>query len=263
MLCKEARATISAYIDDALSLPARVTLDEHLRACPVCRTEVAEIRQLRRRLSNLARPTVPADLAANITDALTIEAAALQQAPKPSLTIQLARWVEPRLMPYSIGSFASVILFVAMFVGLRPHFEALHEAATQSNAIFLVTTRPDINQPVTPQGYAAMRAPFAEQSPSLNPDGALAALTGSYADPGRRTRSQESDDMIVVADVFSNGAASLAEVVQAPRDRRMLDDFELALRQNAAFVPASLDRRPDTMRVVFALQKVDVWERNF
>jgi hypothetical protein len=69
--------------------------------------------------------------------------------------------------------------------------------------------------------------------------------------------------MIVVADVFSNGAASLADVVQAPRDRQMLADFEVALRQSAAFVPASLDRRPDTMRVVFTVQKVDVRERSF
>ena len=37
--------------------------------------------------------------------------------------------------------------------------------------------------------------------------------------------------MIVVADVFSNGSASLADVVQAPRDQRMLADFEVALRQ--------------------------------
>ena len=69
--------------------------------------------------------------------------------------------------------------------------------------------------------------------------------------------------MIVVANVFSNGAASLADVVQPPRDKRMLDEFESALRRDAAFVPASLDRRPDTMRVVFAVQKVDVDERNF
>ena len=69
--------------------------------------------------------------------------------------------------------------------------------------------------------------------------------------------------MIVVTDVFSNGSASLADVVQAPKDKRMLDDFESALRQNAAFVPASMDRRPDTMRVVFAVQKVDVNDRNF
>ena len=52
-------------------------------------------------------------------------------------------------------------------------------------------------------------------------------------------------------------------MVQPPRNKRMLDDFESALRQDAAFVPASLDGRPDTMRVVFAVQKVDVDDRNF
>ena len=69
--------------------------------------------------------------------------------------------------------------------------------------------------------------------------------------------------MIVVTDVFSDGSASLAEVVQPPRDKRMLDEFESALRQNAAFVRASLDGRPDTMRIVFSVQKVDVDEREF
>jgi hypothetical protein len=69
--------------------------------------------------------------------------------------------------------------------------------------------------------------------------------------------------MVVVTNVFSNGSASLAGVVQPPRDKQMLDDFETALRQSAAFVPASLDRRPDTMRVVFTVQKVGVDGRNF
>jgi len=67
----------------------------------------------------------------------------------------------------------------------------------------------------------------------------------------------------VVADVFSNGTAALADVVQAPRNPRMLADFELALRETTAFVPASLDRRPDTMRVVFTVQKVDVRGTDF
>jgi hypothetical protein len=168
-------------------------------------------------------------------------------------------------MPYTVGSFASVILFALMFAALRPHFVALREAAIQTGGVIDLQTPTigyDLNKPVTPEDFAASRAPFAEQSPSLNPGGALAALTRAYS----RTHTdsyQDSDDMIVVADVFSNGAASLADVVQAPRNKRMLDEFESALRQDAAFVPASLDRRPDTMRVVFAVQKVDVDDRNF
>jgi len=261
MLCEEARQSLSLYIDDCVSLPTRVAIDEHLDRCPVCRDEVVQLRSLTRNLSNLSRPIPPAHLASTITDALVIEAAAQRQAPNPSWTYRVAQFLEPRLMPYTVGSFASVIMFALMFAALRPHFVALREAALQHSTIIVLRTPPfvyDLNKPVTPEDFAASRAPFAEQSPSLNPGGALAALTRAYAHP-----HDDGDDMIVVADVFSNGAASLADVVQAPRDRKMLAEFESALRQDAAFVPASLDRRPDTMRVVFAVQKVDVDDRNF
>ena len=264
--CEETRQTLSLYIDDCLSLPARVAIEDHLDRCPVCRAEVAELRSLSRSLSLMTRPTAPAGLADAISDLLTIEAAARRQAPNPSIGHRVARFLEPRLMPYTVGSFASVIMFFLMFSALRPHFVALREAALQANGgvIILHTAERgyDLYKPVTPESFAASRAPFAEQSPSLNPGGALAALTRAYAHPHDSYYS-DADDMIVVADVFSNGAASLADVVQAPRDKRMLDEFESALRQDAAFVPASLDRRPDTMRVVFAVQKVDVDDRNF
>jgi hypothetical protein len=188
-----------------------------------------------------------------------IEAAAKRQAPNPSWSYRIARFLQPRLMPYTVGSFASVLMFALMFAALRPHFVALREAALQSQSVIVLQTPGfDLNKPVTPEDFAASRAPYAEQSPSLNPGGALAALTRSYARPHR-----EADDMVVVADVFSNGSASLADVVQAPRNRQMLDEFESALRQDAAFVRASLDNRPDTMRVVFVVQKVEVDDRNF
>ena len=264
MSCEETRQTLSSYVDDAVSLPTRVAIDEHLDRCPVCRAEVSELRLLTRNLSLMARPTPPLDLAGTISDLLTIEAAARRQTPNPSLGYRILRFLEPRLMPYTVGSFASVIMFFLMFSALRPHFVALREAAIQnSSVIVLQTGDPGYNlyKPVTPEDFAASRAPYAEQSPSLNPTGALAALTRAYAHSNARHYSDD-DDMIVVTNVFSNGAASLAEVVHPPRDKRMLDEFESALRQDAAFVPASYDRRPDTMRVVFAVQKVDVDDRN-
>lgn len=260
MVCEETQPLFSMYVDDILSLPVRAALDEHLRLCPVCRAHLAEMRSLRQGLNMLAPPIVPWDLAASITEALAIEAAARRSQPRLSIGVRVVRWLEPKLMPYTVGSLASIILFACMFTALRPHFVALHEAALQSRANSSVVYVLDINQPV--KDFAASRAPFAEQSPSLNPSGALAALTRSYTHPHAEA-FEDADDMIVVADVFSNGSASLAEVVQAPRDRRMLTDFESALRQDAAFVPASFDRRPDTMRVVFTVQKVDVRERSF
>jgi len=261
MLCEETKQSVSLYIDDCVSLPTRVAIEQHLDRCPVCRSEVAELRSLTRSLSLLPRPSAPADLAAAISDVLSIESAARCQEPVISVGQRIARFLEPRLMPYTVGSFASVILFFMMFTALRPHFVALREASNQNAGVLMVRPAYDLNKPVNAETFAASRAPWAEESPSLNPGGALAALTRAYVHPQNRLY-RDSDDMIVVADVFSNGAASLADVVQAPRDRRMLDEFETALRQDAAFVPSSLDKRPETMRVVLAVQKVDV-EDNF
>jgi anti-sigma factor RsiW len=263
MLCEETRQSLSLYVDDCVSLPARVAIDEHLDRCPVCRSETAELRSLRRRLSLMTPPVPPADLASTITDAIAIEAAAQRQQPVPSLVQRMFRFVEPWVMPYSAGSFASVIMFFLMFTALRPHFVALREAAAQQRNVITIQTIDgyDIYQPVTREALAAERAPFGVGSPTLDPKGALAALTISYTQQ-RSRQDGEPDDMIVVTDVFSNGAAALVAVERPPRDRRMLDEFESALRQDAAFVPARMDRRPDTMRVVFAVQKVDVDDRN-
>ncbi len=276
MLCEETRQSLSLYVDDCVSLPARVAIDEHLNRCPVCRAEVAELRMLTRGLGLMSRPTPPPGLAISISNALYIEAAARKQAPNPPLIQRIAHFIQPRVMPYTVGTFASVIMFFLMFTALRPHFVALREAAAQRHAALMIEAGEfgrdelvalgyyDLNQPVTPESLAAERAPYGFQSPSLNPAGALAALTRSYS---RDNYDVADDDMLVGIDVFSNGAASLADVVHPPRDRRMLDEFETALRQNAAFVKASLDRRPDTMRVVFwcrggAVQKIEIDGRN-
>src|SRR6185503_16253653 len=212
MFCEETRQAFSSYVDDCVSLPARVAIDEHLDRCPVCRSEVAELRSLTRSLSLMARPKPPAGLADSICDLLTIEAAARRQAPPPSLGRRIARFLEPRLMPYSVGSFASVIMFTLMFAALRPHFIALREAALQNSSVYVLHAYEeagyDLNLPASDKDFAASRAPIGELSPSLNPGGSLAALTRAYAHP--RNTYGDADDMIVVADVFSNGVASVS-----------------------------------------------------
>jgi hypothetical protein len=272
MNCEETRQTLSLYVDDCVSLPARVAIDEHLDRCPVCRAEVAELRLLTRRLNMMTRPAAPAGLAESITDLLTIEAAA-RLAPKPSWGRRVARFVEPRLMPYSVGSFASVILFFLMFTALRPHFVALREAALNNGGLYnddayvvrSVRAIPgyDLYEPVNSQISAA-----AADLPSLNPNGALAAFTRTYSPQHAsydHDADADADDMLVKVTIFSNGAASLSAVEKVPRDLRKLDDFESALRRDAPFVRAVYDRRPDTMSVLFALggPRVEVYGQNF
>lgn len=268
MLCEETQQALSLYIDDKLTQGLRVLCDEHLEHCPVCREELAQLRALSRSLSGLGRPALPSSLIPAITDALAIEAAARARQPHLPLNVRITRWLEPRLMPYTVGTIGSILLFITLFGALRPHLIALRDAAiarqeADDATIKVVYERDiqggfEITKPVTPAIFADGRAPFAVESPSLNPHGALAELTNSI------THGHDADDdMIVVTDVFSNGRAALADVVQAPRDKRMLVDFQDALRKNPAFVPASFDRRPETMRVVFAIQKVSVQERKF
>lgn len=267
MSCEETQQALSSYLDDALALPVRVACDRHLDECPVCRAQLTELRALTRRLAALSRPTPPPDLELAISDALAIEAAALRREPPVPLTLLVARWLLPRIMPYTVGTFASIILFISLLGALRPHLVALREAELASREVatyrvFIPRAReggPDITEPVSPEALSRSRAPYAIESPSLNPKGALAALTMAPS----RGHSVGDDDMVVVTDVFSDGQASLAGVVQAPRDKRMLEEFQVALREGPAFVPASFDRRPQTMRVVFVVQKVRVSERDF
>jgi hypothetical protein len=268
MSCEEIQESLSLYCDNGLTQDERDQCDRHLEVCPVCRAHVAELRALRLRLASLERPAPPSDLAPAINQALVAEAAA-QRARRNTpfgeiVADYLTAWLQPRFMRYTFSSFASLILFASVFAALRPHMLALHESSVAFDEFAVAENRVpgqyDINEPITPSNYAALRTPYNTESPCLIPNGGIAMLNLSDARPHQK---EGSDDMMVVADVFSNGTASVADVMHAPKDRRLLDDFQAALRNNAVFVPAALDRRPGTMRVVFSIQRVEVRERNY
>lgn len=270
MNCDEIQQSLSLYVDDGLTPDERSACYQHLEVCPVCREHVSQLRALRGGLGALGKVLPPTDLVPSIN--IAIAAAAVEQASlRGATTIDRVndfalKWLFPRPMRYAFSSIASIIIFTCVFAALRPHMIALHEAtvAFQQVQIIDMPWGPgyDIRKPISPESYAALRTPFNAESPSLNPGGALATL-GWQVNPDHRPNRGNDDNMVIVADVFTNGSASLANVVQAPRDRRVLEDFERALRQDAAFVPAALDRRPETMRVIFSVQRVDVHERNY
>ena len=267
MTCEESQKAFSPYLDGVLAREACDALDEHVGVCPVCRHRLSDTRDVVRTLSLVSRPAPPAGLAASIRAALTIERAARGANPPLPLHERVARWVGPRVMPYAVGALYSVVLFVAVFGALRQQLRILRnlaeEQALESGqySVTWVDGRGgyDVTRPLSPDLSVAARAQFTSESPTINPRGALAALTLSPPS----ARRPDDDDMIVVADVYSNGSASLAEVVAPPRNRHAVDELQEALRQNPAFVPASLDRRPQTMRVVFVLQKMNVPESSY
>lgn len=261
MNCEELQRELSNYVDDRLAAAARLACNEHLLRCPVCRQRLAETRRLLRNLSLLSRPEPPAGFSAAIQDALLIEAGARARQPLLPPHLLVFKWLQPRLMPYTVGAFTSVLLFIFLSTALVPNMRVLRELENNPQEAFrnLGGFGPfDVTLPVTPEVYALSREQFSSESPSLNPKGGLAALAWS-----RAHELTADDEMMIVADVFSNGSAALADVVVAPRNRRMLDDVQRAFRSSRAFVPASLDHRPQTMRVVLTFQRMDVRDQDF
>lgn len=258
MQCEELIDSISSYIDGEVSAAERGAIDAHLVVCPVCRAELATWKTVMSGIWATPRPVAPVALSAAITDALFVEAADAKREKQRSFADVISGWLQPRLLPYSAGAVASLLLFVAMFAGLRSSLTGFHKWDQTDKMIAARYEEEgyDLYQPITPEHYAARRSAYSPESPSLNPSGALAAMT--LSPPAR----DGDDDMVVAVDVFSNGIAALAGVVQPPRDRRMLDQLQDALRKDPAFVPAVYDRRPQTMRVVFVVQKVAVSERS-
>jgi hypothetical protein len=239
MNCEETQKSFSPYLDDALAGEARGAAESHLIVCPFCRRRLAEARAVVRGLASLSRPAAPPDLTRAVRDVILIERAARAQRPWSPLWLRALRWIEPRVMPYTIGALTSALLFFLVVNALRPHVALLRELA-----------RAVREEPAA----SAVPAPFSNESPSLNPSGDLLRVMAE---------SRGDDDVTIVANVFSNGSASLEEVMQAPRDRHTLAQIEEALRRTPAFVPASLDRRPQTMRVVLSLSKVNVRESSY
>ncbi|HEV2763586.1 MAG TPA: zf-HC2 domain-containing protein, partial [Pyrinomonadaceae bacterium] len=132
MTCEETQKLFSPFLDGELSGSARAAAGAHLAACPVCRARLDATREVVRGLAMLERPAAPADLVASINDALLIERAARASRPalSPSVVALLVgRWVRPRVMPYTVGAFASVLLFFAVFSALRPQIAVVRELA--------------------------------------------------------------------------------------------------------------------------------------
>ena len=71
----------------------------------------------------------------------------------------------------------------------------------------------------------------------------------------------KDEGVVVVADVFSNGLAQIQEIIDPSRNSKAIMDLEKALDadlRNAPFVPASLDGRSESVRVVLRFESVNV-----
>jgi hypothetical protein len=267
MNCQEFRSNLSLYVDDVFETSSaaavRALCDEHLHGCPLCRADVADLRVLKSSLSAIRRPAVSPDFTDSLRRAVATELIAQKAIRKTNSEKNDWRgWLEFNLMPYAIGTVASVFLFMMMFAALHTAMTTfrnlnIHLASVgqSSTTVFAAGTTKiyDTGLPYSPADYAALRSPHALESPSLNPKGSLVSFTSSLM-----RGEVDEGAVIVVADVFGNGLAHVAGVLEAPDDPNKLEELEKILNNEPVFVPASYDKRPENLRVVLMIQKVNV-----
>ncbi len=165
------------------------------------------------------------------------------------------------------AAFASVLLafgfLTMMFSGsLQPDQFTARRTSDRSTIMLASGFDPyRISSPdgISPSDFARTRISVSGESPSVNPQGALIAMTKSFMRGEMR-----DDEVVIVADVFGNGLARISEVVEPSHDHRVIEALQKALDTDPAyapFVPSSIENRPESVRVVFRLQSVNVSTR--
>lgn len=266
MKCSEVKSNLPIYSDDILTAEERAGLDSHLVACPLCRQALSEFQEIRNGLRSLSRPALSADFLTGLRAAVQTELRPSFAGPAFQLVDDRRGWFEAWLMPSAVGTFASLVLglfllWAILFTARDPSEFVIAADATPPGRTSIMLARnnallgPD-SIDLSPTDYANSRLSISGESPSLNPQGALVALTRSLVRGEMR-----DEEVVVVADVFGNGLARITEVVEPSNDTYAIEELERALDSDpvyAPFVPASYDRRNETTRVILKIQSVYV-----
>ena len=264
MNCENLQFNLSIYLDDILTDEERAALDEHLARCPLCRQKLSDFQALQRDLRMMPRPVLSNELLHSVKMRVARELnSEIYQ--EPTFSEKFRVWARSFLMPSMVGTAASLMFgFLLLWAlmtantGIRQEDEFATYEKPETSKILLAQATPNLfDDELTPMEFANERLSISAVSPSVNPEGALVALTKSFMRGG-----MNDDEVVVVADVFGNGLAQIAEVVEPSKNRQAVRELEKALKTNPdyapPFVPANMDHRSETVRVVLKFQTVNV-----
>ncbi|GIU82838.1 MAG: zf-HC2 domain-containing protein [Acidobacteria bacterium] len=253
MKCRDIKYDLALYVDKALDENRVASLEAHLQKCPVCRQELSELAELRLKLRNLKKPIVSPSFVSQVRRRTTLE---LQV---PSKNKELNQWLQFRIMPYFVGATASILIFTLFLISLFST-DTIEEKSNTTIAYNKIHSPSEfVRKNELAAEYALSRLSVASVSPSLNPEGSLVNFSRSLVD-GKLGQSE----MVIVADVFSNGMAKIFEVVQPTQDREIIEALQKALEETSnetAFLPATFDQRSDVVRVVLKIRGVQVIDK--
>ncbi len=239
MKCEELQFNLSLYAEGELDVEESSILDQHLLHCPVCRIKLAEFQNLRDGFRAIPRPAIPADLLYALRSSLAAELNVSQTQSWFNLSEEWRDWLTLRVMPVGVGTVVSLSIAIAFLFSLSSlkvsTDKVIEKARINSNRTVIFTNPRPVSDSddliITNEELAALRTPVSSESPSLNTKGALLSLTNSLM-----RGKMKNDEITFVADVFGDGLAQIAEVVEAPRSRQSMEDLSTALENDPAFV---------------------------
>ncbi|MFZ1702404.1 MAG: hypothetical protein WBO10_16755 [Pyrinomonadaceae bacterium] len=264
MKCSDLQFNLALHADGLLADKDEAVISDHMAACPLCRQAYADHREIRIELRQISRPVISDSLRNRISEASRAEPLRQEQQ-WLRIPPDIRQWIQMRVMPYGVGVFASSLIgltfLTMMFSSMLVPNRAKDGGKLETSPLMLATNSNPysdmaLNDVISPTDFARSRLGYAAESPSINPQGALIALTKSLMRGGMK-----DEEVVVVADVFGNGLAQVAEVIEPSSDRRAVRELEKALESDptyAPFVPSSVEARPDSVRVVLRFQTVNV-----
>lgn len=263
MKCSEIKTELALYSDGLLTGGRQSSVKAHLDTCPVCRQEFTDMNAIKASLRQMARPAISVSLQDQLKRSVRTEIRRDKRSWLP-VSGEMRAIFNLRVMPYAVGVMATLVmaftLLTVMFSGIRDRGVVTASNPSGSDTVMLATNRSPLQKQypdsLSASDYANTRLDISSESPSVNPQGALIALTKSLVRGGMK-----DDEVVVVADVFGNGLARISEVIEPSRDSKAIDELQKALESDPAyspFVAANLDKRSDSVRVVLRFQSVDV-----
>jgi len=262
MKCENLQFNLSLYIDNILTDEERGVVDKHLAQCPLCRQKLDDFAALRQSLRRVSQPVMPKDLLASVKTAMRAELAPSVPQKKIYFSLGFREFLQMRVMPLTVGTAASLffgfsLLWILLSGANRQQTTDFTTFDSAQKSTVFVAKNPNVDiDLITPADVVAGRGLVSSESPSINPQGALVAMTKAFVNG-----NSKEDEVVVVADVFSNGLANIEEVVEPLDDQQTVYELEKAMQNNssdAPFVPAFLDRRADSVRVVLKIQRVEI-----
>jgi len=259
MHCHEVRKHTSEYVDHFLGEAERERFVDHVAFCAECRAHLDATRRVVASLRALPAPVPPGDLFERTVVALDREA-------EPAMTIvtrrhfrlkpefegslvhvagQLLLNYEFNLIAYGVGLCISFVMFVGLLATIRPLLSLRPFDAPSAQVYYVNDQQASV--------LADARVPGVYSLPRISNGDGLVQYASQYEPP-------DADDLVVVAEVTTDGRGSIVEVLNGPPDNRMVGELASALNRPRTFVPAyATSGRPVPSRVVLGIYKVDIW----